>query len=100
MLPKTDKPMAAQEVIDRMEAPPVPLNNDILRRNPATSSFMQRIGFAKDAGELLLLLNEVEASALPEALKDGVLNYLAARSVSVQVFGEAGTEQNPSMTTK
>lgn len=92
--------MTAQEVIDRMEAPPVPLKNNLLRLNPATSSFMQRIGFAKDAGELLSLLNEVEASALPEALKDGVLDYLAARSVTVQVFGEAGTEQNPTVTTK
>jgi hypothetical protein len=90
--------MTAQEVIDRLEAPPVPLKNDLLRRNPATASFMHRIGFAKDARELLVLLKKVEASALPEDLKDGVLDYLAARTVSVQVFGEAGTEQNPTMT--
>ena len=92
--------MTAEQVIARMEAPPVPLKNDLLRKNPATSSLMHRIGFAKDAGELLALLNEVEASALTEDLKDGVLDYLAARSVSVQCFSESGTEQNPTMTTK
>jgi len=89
----------AEQVLAQMAAPKPMLPNDALRLDPATAPLMRQIGQANTSKTMLDVLDAVENARLTQPQKDGLLDYIAARTASFQIFSAMEQEQKPTMTT-
>jgi hypothetical protein len=84
---------SAEQVLASMAAPKPMMPNDALRLDPATAPLMRQIGQADTAKSLLDAMDAVEHAPLNSQQRNGLLDYLAARTATIQIFAGDMAEQ-------